>query len=274
MSCHGMDGHQKNLFDDVPRSLFESDLDFAEFLFMTRHFFKASHYYDLYLNKPIHEQKNHDRDLAINRKIFILITILKDDELLSLMLKEQLKIPNLTDYQKEQLQDWMEGLKKTSSLNLHSLNTWQDLSTIMKTYFDESPKKISLNGGDDILHLKLYTYLHRFLNLHPDHQQAPQILYWISLIEKKLPGGIFFNLADLYLKECFLSYPQHPTGKLCLQEYENNLIFSFTGSSGTQIPEEIQKELNRYKKLYQQSNTLSPSPSKKLKKIDDGKKVK
>ena len=44
-----------------------------------------------------------------------------------------------------------------------------------------------------------------------------------------------------------IKYPKQEYAKTCYQEYENNLIFSFTGSRGADVPEAFMKELRDFK---------------------------
>jgi hypothetical protein len=47
----------------------------------------------------------------------------------------------------------------------------------------------------------------------------------------------------MYLKECMLQYTSHPYAKKCFEEYEAYVTISYSGSRGTDIPDEIQDEL-------------------------------
>lgn len=74
---------------------------------------------------------------------------------------------------------------------------------------------------------------------------APEINYWLGWIEKRLKRNEFMSSGDLFLKQCIKRYPKHPVAKDCLEEYKESLMFDFSGSSGTHIPQDLQKELDR-----------------------------
>jgi hypothetical protein len=76
---------------------------------------------------------------------------------------------------------------------------------------------------------------------------APDMLYWLGLSEKYLKRDMFLSSGDLFLKLCVRKYPKSEVARRCYTEYESNVEFQFTGSRGTEIPEEVQKELKALK---------------------------
>ncbi len=76
---------------------------------------------------------------------------------------------------------------------------------------------------------------------------VPDLLYWIGLSEKYLKRDQFLSSGDLFLKLCVGKYPKSDVARRCYDEYESSMEFQFTGSRGTDMPEEIQKELKQLK---------------------------
>jgi hypothetical protein len=105
-----------------------------------------------------------------------------------------------------------------------------------------------LNGESDITLLVASGVLSKYITDNPLSPQAPEILYWLSLAERRLSSTYFFSLSDLYLKDCITLYPKSPYAKKCYQEYEDNITFGFSGSKGTDIPIEEKQELDRLKR--------------------------
>jgi hypothetical protein len=44
-------------------------------------------------------------------------------------------------------------------------------------------------------------------------------------------------------------YPREAIAKKCFKEYEEETILGYTGSSGTNVPGEVRRDLNSLKKL-------------------------
>jgi hypothetical protein len=78
---------------------------------------------------------------------------------------------------------------------------------------------------------------------------APEIGLWLGWIEKRLKRDDFMSSGDLFLKQCIRKYSKHPVAKECLEEYRESVEFDFTGSGGTSIPREIEKELDDLERL-------------------------
>ena len=105
----------------------------------------------------------------------------------------------------------------------------------------DSPKLVAF--------LKTSSVLYEYLQTHPKSAIVPDILYWLSICDRAVNNDFFFSLADLYLRECILSYPTNPVAKKCFKEYETETNAAYTGSGGTHIPAEVKLELSRLKEL-------------------------
>ena len=91
--------------------------------------------------------------------------------------------------------------------------------------------------------------LSNYLYAHPLSAKAPELNYWIGWCEKYLKRDSFFDSGDLFLKQCVRRYSDHPIAKKCLDEYKDSVMFNFTGTSGTYIPNDVKKELKELEDL-------------------------
>ena len=125
------------------------------------------------------------------------------------------------------------------------------IDDFIKTYLLplEDIKEIQGLGDNDITLLIASGILSKHLNDNPKAENAPEILYWMSVAERRLSSTFFFTLSDLYLKNCITSYTKSPYAKKCFNLYQENLEFSFTGSNGRDLPPEEKMELSRLKKF-------------------------
>lgn len=62
------------------------------------------------------------------------------------------------------------------------------------------------------------------------------------------------EMPGLYFEACIYMDPKSTTAKNCYIEYEKEVIFSFSGSAGVDLPEDVQKHLDSLRKMV----TLSP----------------
>lgn len=247
MSCHTMDSKKKTLFPDVSRSFFQNDFEYAEFLFMTRNYQKALTYYREYIKNYQVGRGDDEVNLptALRRNILIYIRILKDPVLAKSELSQLLQQKNLSDDLKQNIRDWIIGFEEWKNLpaNLGEKGNLQKLIKMISTRLEAVEPEFIISGKDEVTYLRLASMLNDYLNQYPHDPELPTILYWLSQCEKAMEFNFFYPLAEVYLKECIQYDSQHPYAKKCFQEYEDMVIFSYSGSSGTHIPKVIKMEM-------------------------------
>ena len=84
---------------------------------------------------------------------------------------------------------------------------------------------------------------------NPQTKSAPILNYWLGRIETELKKDEFLSSADLFLKQCIKKYPLHPIAQKCFASLKENSEFMYSGTRGTEIPAEVQAELNELKSL-------------------------
>lgn len=104
---------------------------------------------------------------------------------------------------------------------------------------------LSVFGGHEVDLLISTGLLSNFLFENPESKLAPEISYWLGWAEKYLKRENFFGSGDLFLKQCIQRYPKSPMAPKCLDEYRESVVFEFSGSGGTHIPEDVEAELKR-----------------------------
>jgi hypothetical protein len=265
VSCHTgiSEKISKNAFGDaissLKRSEFNSDFDFANYLYLVRRFTEAKKYYELAikssLDKISHPPKGSfidDRNLngelySSLRRVLSLYTkiAIKPEEGMN-FLKKYRQDKGITKFTREDIDKWIKGLKKWEKFDINSVKKIDEFIATNLKQLEDNKDKVN-TGEHDITLLISSGVLTKFLNDNPNTDLVPTILYWLAISEKRLSNSYFFSLSDLYLKECILQYPKSAIAKSCYQEYEDNLTFGYSGSSGTDIPSSEKRELERLK---------------------------
>ena len=111
----------------------------------------------------------------------------------------------------------------------------------------EARKENIQTGEYDVTLLVSAGFLTKCMADHPESTKAAEILYWLSIAERRLSSTYFFSLSDLYLKDCIIKHSKEAYAQKCYKEYEENILFGYSGSSGTSVPKDEQKELDRLK---------------------------
>lgn len=76
-----------------------------------------------------------------------------------------------------------------------------------------------------------------------------EALLYLGQIYSKISTSIFFRFGEMYLKACISEYPKTQAARSCYVALEIAVTDGFSGSAGTNVPEDEQVELMRLKRL-------------------------
>lgn len=241
-------------FDSVKKNQFYNDFEYADYLFLIRNYTGAVRYYKEEIRKRIEKNKalkalhssktSYYIDYTIEKSLNRLVTIYtkvfyRPSKAISL-LTPYLKNEDIPQNLRNDLKDWISDLKKWDARKfLGKVNNDRELKSFIKEDLNEdSPSDVTLLVAAGVLY--------KYINSHPNSQLVPLSLYWLGKIDNKLEHSYFFSLSEIYLKNCVKKYSSSPYAKQCYQQYKENLEMGFTGTAGTDIPEE---ELAKLKEL-------------------------
>lgn len=250
--CHAHDGKRPLFGNSFTRSDFKTDFEFAEFNHMTRNYAEALKYYDKSIEKHKGD-KAFNTSEALKRQLSLYVMSLNKPERALNYLEKINKDKKIDFFSKSDLKEWINGLqeinkkKKAIDFKLTKKNLEKNIIRIVDNISDT--ETLISDEKDRVLYLVLQRKLNDFLNNLDSEYQVPVVLYWLSFVERKLNYNLFYSFADILLKECMVSYTKHPYAKKCFQEYKNQMVFSFTGSSGEHMPEDVKKELLELKNM-------------------------
>lgn len=197
--------------------------------------------------------KKEFKEIALPFKQILLIEtkILKSPENLNAFLSQYGKTKELPQDLLKLMSDWQKRIShwKGNRLLTEGLKSDKEVETFIAEELEPLKKKSFYSGGYDVDLLIASGLLSNFLFENPASKKAPEISFWLGWAEKYLKRENYFGSGDLFLKQCIKRYPTHPIAKNCLAEYKESVEFEFSGSSGMNIPSDIQKELKDLGKL-------------------------
>jgi hypothetical protein len=152
---------------------------------------------------------------------------------------------------KKVLERWKKQLARweVKKFNSDQLTNEAEVRNFIQTVAMPMKERTTFDDGYDVDHLLISGLLSNYLFKKPKSPQAPEMNYWIGKSEKYLKREHFFGSGDLFFKQCVERYPENSIAAKCLEEYKGSLVFEFSGSSGTHIPDEVKKELDDLTKL-------------------------
>ncbi|MCI0504955.1 MAG: hypothetical protein L0Z73_02480 [Gammaproteobacteria bacterium] len=250
-SCHTQDPQLRTLFSDVGRDRFGNDLQFAEFSYMTRNYVTAMAHYLKYLTSA-GELSEADLMTVMKRILTINTQVYNRPEDALNELTKLRDNPRHTKYSRKNLEEWLAGLEDLRQQQVSAAAS-PDMAQL-KLYVDKILGPLHDPGAADFPSKKekvsrvwLRGRLYHYLNTLPPREEIPVILYWLAIIDRSTDYSFYYSLADMYLKECMLQYTSHPYAQKCYDEYEAYITFSYSGSRGTDIPDDIEQELKALK---------------------------
>lgn len=264
MSCHTQLAAQgssrfSSSLKAVRRDSFENDFEYAEFLFLLRDFTASARYYERVLDDvksvDLKSKKsstfnfdNYKR--ALQRLVTINIKISYKPDVALRYIEKYATDRLLPPIVREDFVNWTSQIKDLQK-NYQPWNVANadELMRFEKKYLGGLDEEGLGDGASDMKLLALTGVLTKFLNFKPNSKEAPRALYWLGIAEERLNFSFFYSLGEMYLKECVERYPKHAYAKKCYQKYEEIITTGFSGSAGTDIPSDEQKELNRLKSL-------------------------
>jgi len=129
----------------------------------------------------------------------------------------------------------------------------------IEKFIDHNLPKIEQNDINDLFEEKEITalYFSGILSDYLDRQTGNQlgsklqskILYWLAIYDKRLNSQLFYSLGDAYLQLCIKQTPHSLIAQQCYQVMEEDTLFHYSGSRGTNVPENVNAELIRWKNL-------------------------
>ncbi len=255
-SCHVQDARTRTLFQGNGRSRFNDDYSYAEFNYVTRNYDEALRYYDAFLRT---DTVKTELELVrpLQRLVTIMIQVRNNPDQAVQSLRAYVPLLQHTDETRKQLLGWIKGVKELMPM-VREAGEPEEFSVVQRYALQVLADPLKTRGTmyatpeQEISRVWLRGVLFRYLAQRAAEQEIPMLLYWLALCERAIGYDFYFSLADLYLKECMMSYAKHPYARLCFQEYEAYVAHTYSGSAGEFIPEEVQQEIHKLRKLVHQ----------------------
>jgi len=253
-SCHTQGtADPKPLWSLKEEELSGSALERADFLFSTRNYEAAERIYTRVIrsfsNSPAppatQVQDPGEVENALKSKIIIWIRVLRDLKGAKASLVEDLNNKNLPPDLRELMKHW------TKQIDMVNSSASKDLALKGEDLLKVARQKLPGNSGTFMsgVHPELIQYLwisgllYEQLNKSPKPSLIPEYLYWLGLVDFGLNSSFFYSLGATYLRDCIVSYPRTSITQKCYKEYEIQIAQLYTGTRGTDIPQDVQDDL-------------------------------
>ena len=195
----------------------------ADFQFMLRGYESAVKKYQILIKGyPKNKLSENNLQHAVKKIGYYYISILKNDDKTLLALAQISENKSLPKYMSKYLNKWVEyfNIKKFRMLPEKSEDqTYQKLNE-----FVNGREKIAEYYGLGVdrfpIDQETLIYLHRVLDANQNKELTPWLYLWIGRIQNNYKESLFDTTGELFIKECFQSFPKSKAAQLCRVEYE------------------------------------------------------
>lgn len=241
-------------FRNIDQKKFTSPYNLGLAQLIVRLYPEAKNTFTSIIDNKIINKDFKDFLLPLKQILMIQTKVEKNPTSMTAMLKHYLNKQGVSLSDRGIMQSWLTRLEFWSKKPVikNGLNSDQDVEIFINKTMKPLFNKNSLYLGKyDVDLLFASGFLSQFSFENPNSKMAPDVMYWLGQSEKFLKRESFFGPGSLFLKQCVIRYPKSQIARKCFESYKESIEFEFTGSSGTDIPSEIDQELKSLDKLIQ-----------------------
>lgn len=246
LTCHSNFSSSQQFKSTAARVAGLNSSEQAEFYLATRQYDKALPL----LFKSISAATNpRQRMSRLRNWLVVLIRGFSDP---ALALTELNKINNaipLTPFEREEISGFIGSLERWQKEGNSTVPPLKKAENLIRQALGMNDPLSGRRGAVELL--RATAILHDLL-LDSDPQildQRGHILYLLGLSYSRLPLYFVNELPDMFLEQCIKEFPNTKDARECFRLYSNNVQVGFTGSGGTDIPEDVEQRLAEFYSL-------------------------
>ena len=231
-------------------------IDRADYFFATRQFQKGLKDYEEIVNGY---PGNHAGQWNLRKSLLAVAVyyarVSEDPAAGATFFKKVSERDDLPQYLREELAAWSKEFRSWSKekpgANLEKMGERELLAKAKKILrHDDFSIASSSDRSFHVRRLRASAILQRVLESPGEKSPLKaDALLLLGQIYPRLSASLFFRFGDMYLKACITDYPKTSVARSCYVALEHAVTEGYTGSAGTNVPEDEQVELMRLKRL-------------------------
>lgn len=249
ISCHTQKGLAATAYE--PQFAPETkNYDKADFLFTIRNYREAVSLFEQIVSSYTSAADVDQLESSVQKLLYYSVRVLRNDSESLALFNRLLQNKNLPLSVRIDLLAW----KRYLSVSRYRIEDTIELNSAKEIQkFVEARESIAshyrLSGQRRIVDLETTQKLFDRLQQNPSNSLKPWLFYWLADFEKDNRMTMFDLSAENYLQECIERFSTNPAAKKCLDLYVEIQTEQFTGSRGTDIPTDVKKQVESYRKL-------------------------
>ncbi len=174
------------------------------------------------------------------RKWLVLITRVQPDpqSALQTLTKIRSKV-KLSAYEDEEVVSWIHSLRRWQNESKGVVPPLVKAENLVRQGLGMDDPLVAYRGTVELL--RASAILHKQLEEKADFSkpQRAHVLYLLGLVYKELPFFFVDELPEIFLEQAIRESPASEDAKKAYRLYQEIMTFSYTGSGGTRLPDDI-----------------------------------
>ena len=263
MTCHTRNASGPQFASGAfePTSPGLTQLEQAEFFVATRQFDRAQDIYKKVVESADEAKKNPFAwEKAVQQSLAIAVRVKQNPTEALAIASKVVKIVEAPTFTREDAQVWETSIrnwqKEPSRKAMSARGYMAEIARLMTEA--KRMQKYPLDRKGDIYYLRASAVTHDLLQSFPKSPEADQALLMAGLSYEVLTPLKTDHLHEIYYEACIRRSPHTPLAESCYRRFEENIYYGYTGSAGTEIPEEVEDQLKQLRILAFPSSVIPP----------------
>jgi hypothetical protein len=237
-SCHTQDEQTMHFDSSKIKEQLKTDFLRGEYHFMTRDYQEALLDFNDHLAKQKKIRHGQGNTEAMEKILLIYLQIFRDTNNASMYFERLLNSEKLSAGLAIDVNHWLHSLSEIqyTPATINDIELLEKEVVSVLNFRSDSEMPVFIDEENKVGALWVRASIYDFMNRNPKHADTAKLLYWLASFESALDYGLNYQLPEIYLKHCIISYPKHPYAKKCFDQYNLHTEFQYTGSSGTHLP--------------------------------------
>jgi len=256
IACHTRNstGPQFDRLPFEPTSKSLSTEERGEFFAASRQFDRAQGEFLKMIQDPQPtNQNNWNWEKAVHNSLAIAIRVKNDPLQAQEIVDAVLKTPNAPSFMKEDAKAWKKSIAEWREEPAHQPMTEEGLyaETLRLMSKARDMQNYPMDRTADVYYLRASATVHDLLQAAPNGVHAEDALLLAGISYEVLSPLKVEDLHEIYYEACIRRAPHSPTSELCYRRLEADTVLDYTGSGGTDVPDEVHQRLSELRGLSQ-----------------------
>jgi hypothetical protein len=250
IGCHTRNGSGPS-FSSLPLEPKAKDLypiEQGRFYAATRQYDRALDLFQKIVNDPSAPiERPLEWEQAVRYGLAISVRVTKDPDQARALVERVIGSKKAPFFLKQDALQWKESIVKWKEELPRRALTEEGLRAESMQLIAEARglQKYPMDHAADVLYLRATAVIHELLQKFPDGRYSQDALFMAGLCYDVLRPLGLEDIHEIYYEACIKKTPHTPTSENCYRRYEQSTFEGYTGSSGTFLPEDVKKKLQR-----------------------------